>query len=44
VRRHSSVNERAASMAVRRYGERMSISGQTNASKMKEGDGYKEEV
>lgn len=37
VRRHSSVNARAASMAVERYGERMSVTGQADGDEKEKG-------
>ena len=44
VRRHSSVNARAASMAVARYGDRMSVTEQGDNPDTKEKETHKEEV
>ncbi|GAB7326085.1 hypothetical protein MBLNU13_g10110t2 [Cladosporium sp. NU13] len=44
VRRHSSVNARAASMAVARYGDRMSVNEQGDNHDTKEKEAHKEEV
>jgi hypothetical protein len=44
VRRHSSVNPRAASMAVARYGDHMSVGGQGDNLEVKDEKDHREVV